>query len=309
MRIAVAVVSTLAASGALAAILHSPAPAARTTPTRSTRARPDLSFLLVALVAPAQADADGPGTPRVAPPPLDPRAVDLLFVVDDSGSAAGDGLARKIGAPMDAFLTRLDGAGVDYRIAITTTDMDSSERSGRFVGNPRSRVLTPETRDGVGNFRENLNEALSRTGSSSEQGLSAATAAIFSSLTDPDRAFVRPAATLHLVFVSDEQDASSVSLEEVRGAFLVAKDADPSRVVVTAIVGPASCKAPADPEQARRWQAFLDAMPSDENRYETLARESNGIVGDLCAEDYSAPLGELAERISAAAGGRELSRR
>ena len=73
------------------------------------------------------ADAAYPGTLT---------AVDILFVVDNSGSMGA--AQAKLARAMSSFAARLDNEGVDYRIAVTTTD----------VGNPWCSGTTPE----VGNF-------------------------------------------------------------------------------------------------------------------------------------------------------------
>lgn len=65
-----------------------------------------------------------------------PRDVDILFVVDNSGSMATTQqvLASGVGAMVDT----LDAAGVDYRIAVTTTDS----------GNPRCPAATYKPESG-----------------------------------------------------------------------------------------------------------------------------------------------------------------
>jgi hypothetical protein len=63
-------------------------------------------------------------------------AVDVLFVVDNSGTMGPGQVA--LTQAMDSFVARLDNEGLDYRIAITTTD----------VGNPWCGTTSPE----AGNF-------------------------------------------------------------------------------------------------------------------------------------------------------------
>ncbi|MEM6992898.1 MAG: hypothetical protein AAF721_20450, partial [Myxococcota bacterium] len=59
-------------------------------------------------------------------------ALDVLFVVDNSATM-GEPQGR-LAASMDSFVARLDNEGLDYRIAVTTTD----------VGNPWCSGTTPE---------------------------------------------------------------------------------------------------------------------------------------------------------------------
>ncbi len=76
----------------------------------------------------------------------DERAVDLIFVVDNSGTM-GEEQGRLVGA-IGALVERLDADGVDYRIAVTTTDN----------GNPWCGSTGPE----AGKFQ--ASSCLARTG-------------------------------------------------------------------------------------------------------------------------------------------------
>src|SRR5438309_5556876 len=65
--------------------------------------------------------------------------IDVLWVVDDSGSMAPrqENLAKNLQSFMDVFVK----SGIDYRIAVTTTDI--FKEKGAFVGSPK--VITPLT--------------------------------------------------------------------------------------------------------------------------------------------------------------------
>jgi hypothetical protein len=63
-------------------------------------------------------------------------AVDVLLVVDNSGTMGPGQIA--LTQAMDSLVARLDNEGLDYRIAVTTTD----------VGNPWCGTTSPE----AGNF-------------------------------------------------------------------------------------------------------------------------------------------------------------
>lgn len=79
------------------------------------------------------ADCTDPAT-AMYPGPL--GELDVIFVVDNSGTM-GPAQVNLVQA-MDSFVARLDDEGLDYRIAVTTTD----------VGNPWCNATTPE----AGNF-------------------------------------------------------------------------------------------------------------------------------------------------------------
>jgi hypothetical protein len=64
------------------------------------------------------------------------RKVDILLVIDDSGSMAEE--QAKLAANFGPFIEKLDAAGADYRIAVTTSDADgpncmASSENGSFV--------------------------------------------------------------------------------------------------------------------------------------------------------------------------------
>ncbi|MEZ4474751.1 MAG: hypothetical protein R3F60_28975 [bacterium] len=64
--------------------------------------------------------------------PAGPHAVDVLFVIDDSGSMCGEqaGLANAMAEIVP------DVQAVDARIAVTTTDLVAAGRRGRFIAEP-----------------------------------------------------------------------------------------------------------------------------------------------------------------------------
>jgi len=71
------------------------------------------------------------------------QKLDLLFVVDNSGSMAQEqaNLTRNFGT-LSRFLFDELGASSDFRIAVISTDLRDSRHRGRFVGAP-ARPSTP----------------------------------------------------------------------------------------------------------------------------------------------------------------------
>ena len=125
--------------------------------------------------------------------------VDILFVVDNSGSMSSNqtNLKNNFGDFMSVFV----GAGVDYQVALITTD-DAS-----FVGN----IITPATPDPVAEFSNQV-DAIGYHGAPIEKGL---WYSYESTATGGDAApgsatgFFRASARLVVVYVSDEPDAST----------------------------------------------------------------------------------------------------
>lgn len=74
--------------------------------------------------------------------------LDFLFVVDNSGSMCQeqDNLGRNFDA-ISRFLQEL-GDSADYRLAVTSTDLQNAEQSGRFLSSPAAPVASLNCRDG-----------------------------------------------------------------------------------------------------------------------------------------------------------------
>jgi hypothetical protein len=177
--------------------------------------------------------------------------VDILFVVDDSGSMAEE--QRKLAENFHSFAEQVIGL-VDYRIAIVTTDMDSpdGERAGLvsiehsssapyairgglnlsacttigvehgcFRGDALarpiidSRQMDRETQ--IATFAQNVR--VGTCGAGTEKGLAAMIRAL--EQTAPggcNEGFLRPEANLLVIFVTDEEDDSPNSVNEYADA-------------------------------------------------------------------------------------------
>lgn len=186
---------------------------------------------------------------RLSTTPVRPAPVDILFVVDDSGSMADEQM--RIAANFDAFLDRLSTVpGADYRMAVVSTDLESAGGvrrgevryrwqtvepyyvqgsnkdepgtctdvgidHGCFRGtDPERRIVTSAmTRDEqLAAFQANVQ--IGSCGSGNEQGLAAAIAALErSGGSGCNAGFLREDANLVLVFVTDEEDWSGGAVE------------------------------------------------------------------------------------------------
>ena len=155
------------------------------------------------------------------------RKVDILWVVDSSGSMAPK--QARLASNFQGFINQLVTANppIDFHIAVTSTDTDLAAGRGKLrpwtLGATSENYIscTPMTGGGVTcNTGPNLATAVTAfgqmsavgiNGSASERGLYAA----YLALTDPinitnavfDR-FIREDAALYVVVVSDEDDAS-----------------------------------------------------------------------------------------------------
>ncbi|MEE2903333.1 MAG: choice-of-anchor D domain-containing protein [Myxococcota bacterium] len=214
------------------------------------------------------------------------RKVDMLMVVDDSGSMGRyqAALADNFGA----FIQFATTQNVDYRLAITTTDISGTGPGGRFVPTatsavPSSRIITPNSLpDPAAKFRENVNVGVE--GSGTEQGLQAAYMALSNPLIFGHNAgFLRPDAVLSVIFVSDEDDFSPSSVDFYYNFFVSIKGYRRANLLnVSSIVGD---------NAGSSTQQNCTAFPG--TRYRRLAALTGGMFLSICSQDWSRSLQEL----------------
>lgn len=156
---------------------------------------------------------------------------DIVFFTDNSSSMQRDLI--ELGGSFEKFLRRLNSANPSWQV-ITVTGDDGCSTSG---------VLTPTTPDVLHKFAMGVQTAPDDQ-SSDEWGLYIAREAVVNAalgLCNDD--FLRPEASLHVVFMSDEGDTSPgwegahdywqsylERIQDIKG--------DPAKVRVSAIVGP-----------------------------------------------------------------------
>ncbi|MBX5482490.1 MAG: hypothetical protein IRZ16_11740 [Myxococcaceae bacterium] len=157
---------------------------------------------------------------------LSVRKVDILWIVDSSGSMAPK--QQRLAQNFQGFINQLVSAQppIDFHIAVTTTDTDDPATRGTLrtwsVGNKSGNFIacTPDvtgtvstcntgsgsTADAVTAFAQMAQ--VGTQGSASEKGLLNAYLTLENPANlGPDR-FVRPDAALYVVVVSDEDDSS-----------------------------------------------------------------------------------------------------
>ncbi|MBK7864547.1 MAG: VWA domain-containing protein [Archangiaceae bacterium] len=265
-----------------------------------------LVFPLLALVA-----CDRTKLKKVLPPNVRVDAysqqaasrIDVLWVVDNSGSMAArqENLAKNFQAFIDVF----QKSGIDFRIAVTTTDI--FKEKGALVGTPK--IITPTTANVASTFANNVR--VGTNGSPYEAGLAAAQLALNlqartngpkltarKTCTDACKVnsmqleceeacfktvpidFLRPEAYLYLVFVTDEEDESSQDVRYFWRSFETTKGIGNDGTVTTAaIMGDTPTNT-------------CGAGPG--TRYKALSDLTGGEVGSICDTNFSATLRKLA---------------
>ena len=201
--------------------------------------------------------------------------VDILFVVDNSGSMGGN--QTNLANNFDAFVGAFSAAGIDYHLAIITTD------SAAFVGD----MITPSTADPITEFNDQISSIGTR-GSALEQGLYysyLSTSSGGDASPGATTGFFRPDSRLVVVYISDEPDASHYSSSMADSdytAHLLSLKSSTDLVVAHAVIGdyPSGCSTNGGAQ-------FGDG-------YYDVANDLGGTVMSICAEDWSVTMDTLA---------------
>jgi hypothetical protein len=229
--------------------------------------------------------------------------VDILFVVDDSGSM-GDNQAN-LADNFDALTSLAEAWSSDFHLGVITTDASSPQWAGRLRGQPR--YVTPEDWPA---FEQNVKVGV--TGSNDEQGLAAVELALTFPLTHespvacssagdcnpPDecvdgqcggynRGFMRPDAVMHVVFVSDEDDHSEHTVSYYVDVLQGIKSGHEVSLVTAHAVVSTDGPSPAGSTCAH----------APGYRYLDVAEALGGVTSDICDADWSGKLQALGEAI------------
>jgi hypothetical protein len=202
--------------------------------------------------------------------------VDVLFVVDNSGSMADH--QRSLAENFPSFVDYFVDSSLDWHIGVVSTDVDHGPDAGRLQEVAGLRWVDQDTPDPHGVFAQMA--MIGTTGSSDESGRAAAMQA----LTDPklsnaNAGFYREDARLSVVFISDQNDSSG--LEPSRNEFidfLINLKQDPEEVSASAIV----------PQQGDA--CVFEGVGTD---YTLVAQATGGLAYSICEEDWSVMLEQL----------------
>ncbi len=197
-----------------------------------------------------------------------PPAVDVLIVVDDTASMAQE--QEALAEAFDDLVSALDEVGVDWQIGLTSMDV-VREDAGWLLGNPW--ILSPSVSVGL--------PSLGTAGTGPEAGLGAALLALeLAGPGGPNEGFRRDSAALHVLFVSDADDASDTVFEGDPVAGFLSALADEGNnglpAVAWAVVGdaPLGCSGP-------------DGSAVAGTRYVDVVTQSGGGLSSVCEPDVA----------------------
>lgn len=142
--------------------------------------------------------------------------IDVLWVVDNSGSMASS--QADLMSNMQQFMTVFDGRGIDYRMAVITSEayrsqFGSSSSISEFRKNSGTAVVTPGP-NAQADLIENIDQGTN--GNGDERAFQSIKVALDHSI-NAGYAFPRSDATLVVVILSDEDDYSNSSSTHIGG--------------------------------------------------------------------------------------------
>ena len=219
---------------------------------------------------------------------LDRPLTDIMFVIDDSCSMNEE--QASLSKNFQAFIQWATRLNVDYHIAVTTTDVDGRRfpagcfRCGQSAcGTGTTKIIKPSTPNSSTTFARNVN--VGTRGSINEKGFQAA----FKALTPPattgcNRGFYRKSASLSIIFVSDETEQSSNTLQFYVSFFRNLKGfRNLDLIRASSVVGPP----PSGCRSAGSGNAF--SAP----RYWQIAKELRGVRASICSSNWANTLSNI----------------
>lgn len=215
--------------------------------------------------------------------------VDILWVIDDSGSMANQ--RKTLVNNFNRFLQELLALRVDWQIGVTSTNfVDRGQLRGTNV-----KIITKNTPDPKAVFDSITTFPKSRT--RWEQGLRMAQFAVSPPNVDagqPNAGFLRPNAALAIIVVSDEDDSSFASTDYFARAFQGAKGpGNEALVSFSTIAGttPSGCT-PVGEEN------FYGSLAEPAFRYSAVSTKTSGVVGSICDASFENTLVQIAQALN-----------
>lgn len=222
----------------------------------------------------------------------DNKSVDILIVIDNSGSMEYE--QKSMASRTSKFLDVLQG--LDYQIAITTTDpRNITLGDGRFVpikGGTSGQYVIDSNMDKT-KAQTLLSNTLQRpeTGSGDEQAIYATTRVVERAMSDSGSIygkFFRPGAQFAVLVISDEDESENGTKNDPTNLLNLLK---------TSFNG----------NKSFSWHSII-TRPGDKAclntngysygyRYAAFSDLTGGVIGDVCATDYSAQVQGVAEGV------------
>ncbi|WP_225414591.1 vWA domain-containing protein [Stigmatella hybrida] len=213
--------------------------------------------------------------------------VDILWVVDDSGSMANQ--REMLTLHFSRFLEELSRLQVRYQMGVISTNF-----TDRGVLRGTTKIITPETPAPRDVFLQNTSfPAASRA--RLEQGLRMTELA----LTEPNRSganagFLRPNAALAVIAVTDEDDGSYGDPAYYARFLRSLKGPGNENLSSLSIIGgttPDGCFPPGE-------EIYFGGRADPAFRYSAVATRTGGIIGSICDTSFEGTLVKIASALN-----------
>lgn len=192
--------------------------------------------------------------------------LDVVIVVDDSASMLPHQIS--LAGKVDKLWKRIRKNGLDFRIAVVT----SSNTTGKV-----SQVITPATPKGLEKLRRQI--VAGTFGSGNEMFFKP----VLSTLKANPK-FLRPKATLELIFLTDTDDQSPDSTPSSFFSELVAMKKDASKIFaygIVALPSDSSCVSESETNSIVRLMEFINKVNGD---YNSICAISPSLLDDMGSE-------------------------
>ncbi len=259
-----------------------------------------VSVFTVMVCAAFSLSACSPASPKLVPLPLIKkervrnsggtkvsfnRAVDILFVVDDSGSMGEH--QGNLSKNVQLFTQGIwSNQILDFHIGVTSSNMDTDPYRPRpgygWKGelNGGVKYVTRNTPNGQRELETNL--VIGTEGSGSEEFFTPVRAALTAPLTQgPNNGFFRPDAYLAVIFLTDTDDQSDLSASDFYKFLVNLKGGDPSKIISYGVYIP------------KIDQVCNRSGEEIPNKLEEFFKLAKAQTLGLCDADYGMKLAEL----------------
>lgn len=211
------------------------------------------------------------------------RAVDILFVIDDSGSM--DQHQQNLATNVSQFTqAMLANQILDYHIGVVTSNMDQQpfgggSWKGELFG--REKFITRLTPNGSAELQANMKPGT--MGSSTEMFFTPVVAAVGPALAaGVNKDFFRRDAYLAVIFLTDADDQSTMTAQDFYQTLVSLKGGDPKKLIVYGVYIPTTDTTCQTSEQH---------APKLEEFFKLSSAQTLG----LCDPDFGVKLGKLGD--------------
>ncbi len=227
------------------------------------------------------------------------RPVDILFVVDNSGSM--DFERQNLAERIDGMINKIEG--LDWQIAVTSTDMTNNDykSDGRlleFEGMTGQYILTPAMDPMAAQYSFGQTIQNFGNGSGNEEGILASKKVIERALAGetPHNQFIRDGADLSIVVLSDEDEASNGNNLRVTPQqfvnFVTNTFGGQKNMVFHSIIS-----RPGDTACANGEGYNIGNTYDELSRLTGYGQLGGAIIGSVCEMDYTSQLADIGQSV------------